>query len=231
MSLLNLFVQGDRAYLVVDSGHFNDDGEVTRFGQKFTALPDLRVVIASTGTLQCRHLSAGIRAHEHLSQQQFLEELPNIAREAVERYQIRRNSGVVFAAYSHVKECAFGGIFATHEEPGVIPYRIFQKTAVLLPPLPSVSLNSLCHPSTFDPYRSAKMLADQQRLANFGYDPDKPYCGVAGDLEVVEVSREGIFAETVHTYPAEIGERVTIRHGQALGAVKCPAAAPKCAEE
>jgi hypothetical protein len=222
MSLLNLIVHPERAYLITDSGHFGAGGRITRLRPKIFPSPRLGLAIATTGILQCDHLAAGIVAHEHLSQANFVAALPGLVREAVERHGIddgpmlcdlivpdvagpARQSIVAFAGYSKEEMRAFGGILVTHEQAGFSPYEILWKSVVLSPLPPSWrEWHGVVLKTGFDPALDAQLLIQQQQRHNFG-SADTPMCGIAGDIELTTVGADGLSVETIATLPGVIG--------------------------
>lgn len=207
MSLLNLIVHPQRAYVITDSGYYGAGGVVSRLFPKSMVLEHLDVIIASAGKVHCGHLAKGVQACQHLPQAEFLEELPNIARAAVETYKIAGGSIIAFAAYSQERGCAFGGIFAAADDPRA--YRIIPKSVMLSPGASAIDEATLSGPSTFNPYLDLMPLIEEQRRYNFGTQ-EQPICGIAGDIDMVTVSPQGITVETIHTYPAEVGEKVAL---------------------
>jgi len=196
--------------LITDSGAYDPKSHVVASLGSKCAVAAQGVAISAVGGLHITHLARGMVAHEHLSQAELIEELPNIARAAVEKYNIGRQSCVVFAGYSQELGRAFGGAFVTHAtEPGFVPYQILRRTGLFLPPLPLVDVEAVLDPSRFNPYVHSMPLIEQQRRHNYG-TPEEPFYGVAGDIDVAAVSRTGTRVHTIHTYPAEVGHKVSV---------------------
>lgn len=215
MSLLNLIVQPDCAYVITDSGHYDAErgGVVTRLGPKSVVMEDIGLVIACAGKLQCAHLSKGLASLRGLTQDEVVGFLPEIARAAVDTYKVDMLSTVVFAGFCRVRGRAFGGAFLTHVHggPSALPkgqsYQVLDRSALLLPPLQGYELAKL---RELRSYRELAGIVDLQRRSDFS-SPGKPMgCCIAGDIDVVRVSAEGVSVETIISYPATIGEKVTV---------------------
>jgi hypothetical protein len=180
-------------------------------------LESVKVVVACAGGgLQCAHLARGLKDIRGLPQEEFVERLPDVARAAVDAYKIDSLSTVVFAGYSHERGRAFGGAFLTHVHggPTALPkgqsYQVLDRKALLIPPVPGLPLAPLVRPTAFNPYTNSLGIIEQQRRFNFG-SPGKPVgCCIAGDVDVVSVGKNGFTIETIHHYPAQIGEKVVV---------------------
>lgn len=219
MSLLNLIVQPDCAYIITDSGHYDvtRGGVVTRLGLKSMILEDQRLIVATAGELQCKHLAPLLSTLKNVGQDELVEMLPEIARAAVETFKIGMMSTVVFAGYSPARGSAFGGAFLTaaHGGPSPFPerdYQILARSALLLPPVPGMPLAPLSRPSAFNPYTNAMAIIEQQRRFDFSSPGLEVGCCITGDIDLVGVRMEGFEIETLHTYPATIGEKVALTH-------------------
>jgi hypothetical protein len=218
MSLMNLIIHAERAYLVTDSAVYDSaaGGAVAWLGPKWLGLPDIGLAIASSGSARFRlELELQIVAWRgHTSQGEFLAALPALVRSADAAFNANRISVVCFAGYSHAQGRAFGGFLTTRSEQGFEAFSISWENVILSPGLPQEIIESVLQP-TFDPYADSLPMIEQQRRCNFG-SPEQPICGIGGNINVVAVSREGITVDTIHTYPAEVGEKVSLEPDQTL---------------
>lgn len=206
MSLANLILQGDRAHLVTDSGHYNmSDGKIGRLGAKMLVLPRQNIVLATTGELHVAHIANILRETdaEKLNQERFLPLLDKIIALSVSNYSLTHPSIVLLAGYLHAASRPIGGYFIA--DPGK-PVTFVPMGAMLSPVLPWVNFSSLSDPS-FNVYRDLVPLVKQQRRHNFGTD-EAPQYAIAGDIDIVTVGRSGFFHKTLHTLPGEVGEAV-----------------------
>jgi hypothetical protein len=211
VSLLNLIVQADCAYLMTDSGTYDEDGTVSTLGPKVIVMPHHGLAIGTSGKLNCYLLLTLVRALEHLPRHKFLLELPHIAKAANDLYDIDSASVVAVAGFSEDMGRAFGLVLTTGETgelPDLVPYELTPRKTTLLPYPPAIQ-KALGGLSAYNPLTDSLPLLEQQRRVNFGTAEDPQIC-VAGDINVVAVSREGLRVRTIHTYPDRVGEKVAL---------------------
>jgi hypothetical protein len=215
MSLLNLIVHPQVAYLVTDSGHYDSDrgGVVTRLGPKSMVVAEQRMILAGAGQMHPMYLAKGIASIKHLPQSEFIAALPNVARAAIDRYKVGVESMVAFAGYSPEQERAFGGAFMTHGYGGPTPdmaYKVLRRETLLVPPPPRDVPFTKRSDVDANPFARMLEIIEVQRQFDFSSPGKQVGCCIAGDIDVTIVSANGFGLETIHSYPATIGEKVRL---------------------
>lgn len=221
MSMANLIVQKDAAYLMTDSGLFTPSGMLLALAPKVLAVRSQSLAIATTGSLHVGVLAPllhSIPDWETCDQEVFVRALPGVVRsfyagEGLDPDQLP--SEVFIALYSRRMGRPMGLSFITGYPtplPGVEPWALKPRLQALNP---GVDLQEaygrdvrLRDPS-FVPWRDALPLVEAQRAvcAGWGFIPDG-MGAVAGEITLTIVSAGGIECTSLHTYADVEGERV-----------------------
>lgn len=221
MSMANLIVQPEAAYLMTDSGLFTPGGTILALMPKVLAVRSQSLAIATTGSLQAFVLSSLIRSipdWETCDQEVFVRALPGVVRsfyagEGLDPDQLP--SEVFIALYSRRMGRPMGLSFITGY-PTPLPDGEAWKLKPCLQALnPGVDLQAaygrdvrLRDPS-FVPWRDALPLVEAQRAvrAGWGFIPDG-VSAVAGEITLTIVSAAGIECAALHTYADVEGEAI-----------------------
>lgn len=221
MSMANLIVQRDAAYLMTDSGLFTPDGTILALGPKVLAVRSQALAIATTGSLQAFVLASLIRSipdWETCEQEVFVRALPGVVRDFYAGEGLdpdKLPTEVFIALYSRRQGRPMGLSFITGF-PSPLPDGEAWKLKPCLQALsPGVDLREaygrdvrLREPS-FVPWRDALPLVEAQRAVRegWGFMPDG-VSAVAGEITLTTVSAAGIECMALHTYADVEGERV-----------------------
>lgn len=217
MTLVNLIVQPQYAYLVTDSAVYDgDDGTVRGLLSKSTANPELRFAYAIVGKFRDRQrLDREIASRSDRTSDDLLNELPELFRDCVAGSKLR--GSLVYAGYSSKRRRAFGGVIAA-EGQGIAPYELVPCDYVLHPPIKNFDPSGLTLPGSFYPFSDSMGLVECQRHCRaFGTAADRLFYGVGGDIEVVSVGAAGILRATIGSLPVTVGERIDPRLPQKIG--------------
>jgi hypothetical protein len=223
MSLANLIVQPECAYLLTDSGLFTADGTIGALEPKMIELGDLSVAITTTGLLRASQLALAIEAVAPRDQTEMFSLLPEITFATLVAAGIdcaTSHSRVLVAYYSHEEGKAGGrmlwttpgdgppGMFAWQMYPawvtGMPPFAMLDRQAIFGRDLEAIDL---ADPALFDPMHDSIALVEAQRQWVMGWEPLPPGCYVAGDVHLTAVSARGITRTVLHSYPDEVGQK------------------------
>lgn len=213
MSLANIIIQPDCAYLVTDSGYFRPDGTIVALHPKTMTFPELSLAIATTGSITCGHLAREILKAPPSTQDAFLKRIPAIVRAAYEESgmdPVERFSYAVIATYSRRLGRAVGYVLWTSPNegaPGREPWRLHAVRGVRMPFIPPKAVPDAPDYTdpAYSPYRNEMAFVEVQRRPRSSWGGVQAGCAVAGDIELTAVSRTGIETTTLHTYPDEVG--------------------------
>lgn len=222
MSMANLIVQPDAAYLMTDSGLFTHNGTILALGPKVLAVRSQSLAIATTGSLQAFVLASLIRSipdwEETCDQEAFVRALPGVVRafyagEGLDPDQLP--SEVFIALYSRRHGRPMGLSFITGFPTPLPEGEAWKLTPCLQALNPGVDLRAVfgrdvrLRDPSFVPWRDALPLVEAQRAvrAGWGFIPDG-VSAVAGEITLTIVSAAGIECTSLHTYADVEGERV-----------------------
>ncbi len=211
MTMANLIVQRDRAYLMTDSAYFRGDGTIATFFPKSMVLEPLTLALAMTGSLHLGYLAAEIKKREFGDVPTFLSalgEMLRVAYNAAELDPDQRWCRLVIAFYSHKHGRAYGGTLFSSPEAGpqnMAPWQVHAVSKAIMPSVDETALFGrnvdLLDAAAFDPARDAMPLIVAQRRKRTGWTVFDDACLVAGDIDLTTVSSSGVAVECLHTFP------------------------------
>ncbi|OUC54967.1 hypothetical protein CA262_08930 [Sphingobium sp. GW456-12-10-14-TSB1] len=223
MSLANLIVQPQAAYLYTDQGHFDRDGRILRLEHKIMPFPRqfLAIAMVGGGKMTPTRLFDEIerRGIDQLDQLDFLNAFRALIIELCPEPVCI--SGMVehrfmIGFYSHKHGRALGLTMFT---PGYgpddkAPYEYHAAEIVIAPNVPAADAFggrriNVTRPASFDPVKDGAALVDAQRAKVTGWGhgiADGSY--IAGDTLLTEISANGLAFDLIAQYPDKVGERV-----------------------
>ena len=222
MSLANLIVQPQAAYLITDSGIF--DPGTTRLialERKVHCPSNRAVAFTSVGTAAGRPLGEALTAMEASRQAEGewpdpLTDYLSVVKSVFEQmgYMGEEHCSTFFAAgWSTTLNQAVGFIFRTRPCPEVPEPWVWHQRDVAVNPYPepvdvwgSDIAIDLKDPSAFNPHTDAMQIVETQRLPRAWGDGTVNGCCVAGEIHLTEVTADGVTITTLHTYPDRVGE-------------------------
>ncbi|MCF8708351.1 hypothetical protein [Rhizorhapis sp. SPR117] len=221
MSMANLIVQPDAAYIATDSGYFRKDGTIIGFYPKAMELADQSIAIASVGSLHLGYLARELQKwpdRKGWSQIEMLARLPGIVKDAYASSGLdnsERWSRFVIGFYSHKLQRALGMTFFTADSGGPSdkkPWVLYPAPVVLMPLLAMGEVYdgpvNLADPSFFDPHRDVMPMVEAQRRKCGGWGGIAEGCSaVAGEIVLTAVTRDGITHTVLHEYPDQVGQK------------------------
>lgn len=218
MSVCNLVVQTDAAYLVTDSGYFDSAGKIVRLLPKSIIFPEVPVAIAAVGAGALVLAEAAYEAPEQLSGGKFtLDRFRDLIRGLYARrgYDPRdQYTRWAAAYYSRHHGRAVGYSFSTHPDdgaPGESPWKWYPSRVLVMPYVAPVAVwgddrkVSLSDPNAFNVKRDAMKFVDAQRRHR-EWGNSKIVCGVAGEIRLTKVSAAGIEEWQLHDYADRVGK-------------------------
>lgn len=223
MTISNLVVQPDAAYLLSDTAFFQPDGRILGFGTKVLAFFGQKAAVSATGR---QGLAIGKVYDEYrrtgaaFSFDGFLQTVRDVYER--EGYDPDEFAMVWNAAYySDAHKRPFGFSFTTHSSgggEGFQPWRWHPKTALIMPHVdpsevfgPGIEKIRLADPRQFNPLTDFKMFAMEQRKHRF----EGLYHAVGGEVRLTKVSSAGVETWTMHDFGDQEGQIVTL-HRQDL---------------
>lgn len=220
MSIANLVVQHDRAFIITDSGYFTDDGTIKLLAPKCMEFAEQSVAIACTGSLHLPLLAQELRKHPDCtswSQPEMVKRLPDLVRDTYASWKldpVARWSQVVIGLYSHKLGRAMGFFFWTSPDDGPTgqePWTLYPASGVLLPQ----DIDARVDPASFDPMRDAMLIVEAQR-AKREWGTIKDACCVAGEISLTTISSSGIEHTVLHEYPDKVGEKADAARSETI---------------
>ncbi|MBV2146766.1 hypothetical protein KRZ98_00470 [Sphingobium sp. AS12] len=223
MSLANLIVQPQAAYLYTDCGHFDASGVVLKLAHKIMPFPHqcLAVAMVGAGKMTPSSLFDEIerRGIDQLRQIDFLNafrsliyELCPDAIDGEEREDLRFMIGL----YSHKDGHAVGlTLFTPGMGPdGKDPYEYHDADIVIHPMVPPAAAFggrkiNVTRPESFDPVEDGAALVDAQRRKVVGWSHGvADGSRVAGDILMTKISATGLAFDLIAKYPDRVEETV-----------------------
>lgn len=216
MSVCNLIVQPDAAYLVTDSGYFDSEGRLLVLMPKSIILPNVPVALGAVGSSGLVLAEAFLAVPERFGAGGFtLDRFRDLIREI---YQTRgydqraQFTRWVAAYYSTHHRRACGYVFSTNPDDGgpeEAAWKWHPVRTMVQPYVQPVEVwgtetkVAVTDPKQFLPQRDSMKFvhAQRQHLAW----PNGNYCGVAGEIRLTKVSRKGVQEWKLHDYPDEVG--------------------------
>ncbi len=212
MTLVNLIVGSEAAYLIADSGGYHDDGTLIRVGSKITVADHLKAAVTMSGAASSdtRAITASWLA-SFKQPDEMLAKLPSLldllladveSVPAEQRFVEPRFVQFYVAHWSDRRGRPEGYIVGSHQGtfgPSYQPRRVCGVDRVIMP-----SVATDLEPSCFDPETDSLPLVEVQRIT-----PDeRGLFRVGGAAELAEVSRAGVSIRRICTWPDKIGEKV-----------------------
>ncbi len=223
MSLANLIVQPQAAYLYTDSGYFDADGVILKLEHKIMPFPEQSLAIAGTGA---GRLNPSLLFDEmerlgmhDLDQNTFLRQFRSLVRESCPEDvdgADREDRRYMIGLYSHQHQRAMGlTIFTPGMGPdGKEPYEYHPADIVIAPMVPPAEAFggrkiNVTVPSLFDPVADGRVLAEAQRRKVTGWSHGVgDGSRVAGDIMLTKVSSAGVRFGLLNSYPDMAGLKV-----------------------
>lgn len=223
MSLANLIVQPQAAYLYTDQGYFDREGCILRLEHKIMPFPRQSLAIAMVGAGK---LSATSLFNE--IEQRGLDKLDQIDFVAAFRLLVcelcpddatgpdREDRRFVIGLYSHAYRRAFGlTLFTPGMGPdGKAPYEYHTADIVIAPMVPPSDAFgerkiNVTSSAAFDPIADGRELVAAQRRKVIGWSHGvADGSRVAGDVLMTEVSARGLHFEILSQHNDRVGDRV-----------------------
>lgn len=218
MSLVNVIVQEDAAYLITDSGSFSQDGTIAELLRKEIVIADVPVAISATGKIGTKVFPTVKRLLTELMKPEdfTLDELLRVVREIYGEYGFDGDAqpSTWFAAYySRELGRAMGFKFFTNEgggKQGVLPWTWVPTRLSLMPAvMPDKVFGKDAVERMRDgrrfkvPVRAKRLVEAQRRLRP---ESARGHCMVAGIIMLTEVSAAGVKQTVLHEYPDRVGE-------------------------
>lgn len=215
MSVCNLVVQRDAAYMTTDSGYFRADGTIVALEPKTITIGRLPLVIGVTGNgiAAAAVMVASSEADwgRGFTPNQFRDLVHAVY--ALEGFDpIAHRTRWALAYFDRAKGQAIGLTFFTHPDDGGdaspwqwLPVRVLVQPYV--PPLEvfgDASPRQLTDPASFDPSKEAMKLVHAQR-AKRDWD-GVAGCAVAGQIRLSKVSAAGLEEFLIHEFADRVGE-------------------------
>lgn len=223
MSLANLIVQPQAAYLYTDCGLWDADGVVLELLHKIMPFPRqcLAMTMVGAGKMTATVLFDEIerRGIDQLNQLDFLDAFRALIHElcpdAVDGAE-REDRRFMIGLYSHKDGHAVGlTLFTPGMGPdGKAPYEYHDADIVIHPMVPPADAFggrriNVTRPESFDPVKDGAALVDAQRAKVTGWSHGvADGSRVAGDILLTEISANGLAFDLIAQYPDKVGERV-----------------------
>lgn len=223
MSLANLIVQPQAAYLYTDQGYYDRNGIILRLEHKIMPFPAQRLAIAMVGagkltpTIIFDLIEA--RGIDGLGQVDFLRAFRNLVRELCPDDATgpdKEDRRFMLGFYSHDHQRAMGlTIFTPDMGPdGKAAYEYHTADVVIAPMVPPFEAFgdrrvNVTVPASFDPLEDGRALVDAQRRKVTGWSHGvADGSRVAGDILLTEVSARGLRFELLLTHSDRMGDKV-----------------------
>lgn len=218
MSLGNLLVRNDLAYLVTDSGYFNVDGEILVLAPKVMEFVDQRIAVACVGSgITLPHLSRYLPPLDGATQMDVLKAILTGVRRAYaaeSRCPERDMTRWLVALYSEKDGRAHGLAFFTNPNDGAHSQQAFtyyRTAAVVMPESPDDAIGAV-----FDPVSDFMPIVARQREV-IDWPVGAKGRRVAGEIVLTTVSAGGVEHRVLHDYGTE-GCPVSERYKDRLAA-------------
>ncbi len=215
MTMANLIVQRDRAFLMTDSGYFTRDGTILALHPKSMILEHLSLAIAMSGSVGCGHLAEQIKKTTFPDVQSFLRQLGPMLRAAYSSAGLdptKDFSRAFVAFYSHEHRRPYGCTLFTSDADGpahLSPWQAHPAAVALTPEVDQAAvfggLIDLTDQALFDPALSSLPLIEAQRAVGGSWGEGGSGCRVAGDIDLTVISAAGIEVQTLHSFPDLVG--------------------------
>lgn len=218
MSLANLIVQPQAAYLYTDCGYYDAEGVILKLEHKIMPFPKQALAIAMTGAgkLNATLLFDEIerRGYNELDQVEFLRAFRRLVRGIGDEEGEEHRFMIGF--YSNKHDRALGlTIFTPGMGPeGKAPYEYHPADIIIAPMVPPADAFegrkiNVTAPHSFDPIEDGRTLVDAQRRKVGGWSHGvADGSRVAGDVLMTEVSATSLRFELIHMYPDRVGMKV-----------------------
>ena len=217
MSIANLLVQPDAAYIVTDSGFFGPDGRLLLKAPKSIVLADVPIALACVGSgntlIDVIRFNPWAKSSDGFS----LDAFRDFVRGVHEGAQIDHDvhfSRWVGAYYSRKLGRPLGFSMFTHAKDGEAsdrqPWTWYPARTIIMPMVPPVEVwgadikRNLPDPAQFNPHTDFMDLVHAQRRHKFAaFD-----CAVAGEILLTKVSADGVEDISLHDYGDVVGQPV-----------------------
>lgn len=218
MSLANLIVQPQAAYLYTDCGYYDAEGVILRLEHKIMPFPKqaLAIAMAGAGKLNATLLFDEIerRGYHELGQVEFLRAFRRLVRGIGD--EDGEDHRFMIGFYSNKHDRALGlTIFTPGMGPeGKAPYEYHPADIIIAPMVPPADAFegrkiNVTAPHSFDPIEDGRILVDAQRRKVGGWSHGVAEGSrVAGDVLMTEVSATSLRFELIHMYPDQVGMKV-----------------------
>lgn len=218
MSLANLIVQPQAAYLYTDCGYYDAEGVILRLEHKIMPFPNqaLAIAMAGAGKLNATLLFDEIerRGYHELDQFEFLRAFRRLVRGIGD--EDGEDHRFMIGFYSNKHNRALGlTIFTPGMGPeGKAPYEYHPADIIIAPMVPPADAFegrkiNVTVPHSFDPIEDGRVLVDAQRRKVAGWSHGvADGSRVAGEVLMTEVSATSLRFELIHMYPDQVGMKV-----------------------
>lgn len=214
MSISNLVVQPDAAYLLTDTAWLKSDGRILCFAPKVIHFPEQCAAVSCCG--QQGFAAIDVVEEYHRSGKQFsFDGFLGTVRDiyALKGYDEAEHAMIWTAAYySKSHERPFGFSFTTHPSgggDGYEPWRWYPKTSLILPFVqPSAVFGAgtsrvrLSDPKQFDPLNDFMKFAHQQREHRY----EGGWRGVGGEVFLTRAGSGGLRHWNLHDFGDREGD-------------------------
>lgn len=217
MSMANLIVQGENAYLLTDSGWWDEHGNLHALHRKVLTYPALGMAIAVRGaagmTLSvAREIAVFCERVSDATGGDVAQNLSEIFFAAcmIESDGVRAELTMAF--YSPAHRRAFGLTIHNTPHPSLAAFEVVNVRSMLSQDRARWE-GDVCDPAAFDPHRDGAALAHNQRIVATtpfweGGGPAGHF--IAGAIDLTTVGPAGVTTETIANYPDRIGAPVDI---------------------
>ncbi|NVE93375.1 hypothetical protein [Altererythrobacter lutimaris] len=222
MSLCNLIVQDEAAYLVTDSAFFDETGQVLMHEPKSILIDGVPVVISAVGS---GHILAKVHIAclEVFAKQAFtLDRFKQVVKRVYERdghNPAQEMTRWIAAYYSAELSRAFGCYFFTDPadgEPEANAWRWYPKRAMILPYVEPVEVwgtdttIDITKPENFNPRADSMKFVQAQRKPT-EWASGRNGIGVGGEIRITKVSAKGVEEWKLHEFDDRVGEVIQAR--------------------
>lgn len=223
MSLANLIVQPQAAYLYTDQGYFDREGRILSLEHKIMPFPrqSLAIAMVGAGKLSATSLFNEIerRGLDNLNQTDFLTAFQMLICELCPDEATgpdREDRRFMIGLYSHAYQRAIGlTLFTPGMGPdGKAPYKYHNADIVIAPMVPPTGAFdgrkiNVTVPSSFDPIEDGRVLVNAQRRKVAAWSHGvADGSRVAGDILLTEVSARGMAYDLLLRHDDQVGEKV-----------------------
>lgn len=202
MSLANMLVGVDRAYLVTDSGYFNEKGELALLAPKVMEFVDQRVAVSCVGSgITLAHLARYMSRPSDMTQMDLLENILTGVRRAYAAESLcpeRNYTRWLVAFYSAKHGRALGMSFFTNPADGAADQEAwtwYGAPCVIMPHVPHEIGRGFDPEADFMPIVERQWEIEDWPVGESGRR-------VAGEIVLTSVSADGIDNKVLHDYGA-----------------------------